>query len=654
MRGQDDVDSPNEGDDMKLDQDMSIDCDESNDSNSVDDQESTAAGDLPASLDNPLNEETKEDDESDEPKLPENGEVQSSDDNNNTQQEGEDVMKANDVKDHDQTENIDALGVASENGTDDVEGSGEEGFNDSDMIEKENDKRQTEAHGENDGLNSKDGQLGTGGGGLQSGCGDQIESNADVPNPFRDPGTAEKYWHRRLNLLHNSDDHSDNFMEEGLNEDDKPQDPQGAYEFTQNNQSSATQVLAYAEEKSEKNIIPEDSSKEIDTYQQQNDHNKERVESQDIKAKQSRVEKNKTVEDRKSNQESREVDSKKDKTNSETIEKDAGGEGDQGSTDPLILRDNQIVTDTTFVQGEMELWQPTVMEQETCQLSIRKSDIETLWGQLQSETYHLSRRLCEKLRLVMEPLVASKLQGDYRSGKRLNMKRIISYIASGYRKDKIWLRRTKPAKRDYRVLLAVDDSESMKRSGAGLMALRAMAMLINGMTQLEIGQLGIASFGEEMKILHPFHSPFTSDSGVFLVNNFKFEDKRTRTALCVESAMASMAQDSSSSSPQLLVLISDGRIERDSRSKLRSSLREMSEQNILVVMLIVEGCNDKKRDSILDMKEVSFEGGRPKLNFFMENYPFPYYIIVEDMNTLPEVLGDALRQWFEILSQTQR
>lgn len=46
------------------------------------------------------------------------------------------MMKANDVKDHDQTENIDALGVASENGTDEVEGSGEEGFNDSVSCEK--------------------------------------------------------------------------------------------------------------------------------------------------------------------------------------------------------------------------------------------------------------------------------------------------------------------------------------------------------------------------------------------------------------------------------------------------------------------------------------------------------------------------------------
>ena len=29
------------------------------------------------------------------------------------------------------------------------------------------------------------------------------------------------------------------------------------------------------------------------------------------------------------------------------------------------------------------------------------------------------------------------------------MRKVIPYIASGYRKDKIWLRRTKPSKRQY-------------------------------------------------------------------------------------------------------------------------------------------------------------------------------------------------------------
>lgn len=77
-----------------------------------------------------------------------------------------------------------------------------------------------------------------------------------------------------------------------------------------------------------------------------------------------------------------------------------------------------------------------------------------LWGRLRSVTGPLSQRLCEQLRLVLEPMVATKLQGDYRSGKRINMRRVIPYIASGFRKDKIWLRRTKPAKRDYQVFYA--------------------------------------------------------------------------------------------------------------------------------------------------------------------------------------------------------
>lgn len=42
------------------------------------------------------------------------------------------------------------------------------------------------------------------------------------------------------------------------------------------------------------------------------------------------------------------------------------------------------------------------------------------------------------------------------------MRKVIPYIASQFRKDKIWLRRTKPSKRQYQIMLAVDDSSSMK------------------------------------------------------------------------------------------------------------------------------------------------------------------------------------------------
>jgi len=37
--------------------------------------------------------------------------------------------------------------------------------------------------------------------------------------------------------------------------------------------------------------------------------------------------------------------------------------------------------------------------------------------------------------------LVSSFVGDFKSGKRLNLKKIIGYIASNYNKDKIWLRR---------------------------------------------------------------------------------------------------------------------------------------------------------------------------------------------------------------------
>jgi hypothetical protein len=120
-----------------------------------------------------------------------------------------------------------------------------------------------------------------------------------------------------------------------------------------------------------------------------------------------------------------------------------------------------------------------------------------LWRKYEAITQALSHELCEQLRLVLEPTKKSKLKsvefferlfvifrkaclslcwdgwnfffkeyffsfrGDYRTGKRLNMRKVVAYVASDFRKDKIWLRRTLPSQRQYQVLIAVDDSSSM-------------------------------------------------------------------------------------------------------------------------------------------------------------------------------------------------
>lgn len=53
-----------------------------------------------------------------------------------------------------------------------------------------------------------------------------------------------------------------------------------------------------------------------------------------------------------------------------------------------------------------------------------KDEATSLWRRYEIRTTKLSQELSEQLRLVLEPTVASKLQGDFRTGKRINMKKV--------------------------------------------------------------------------------------------------------------------------------------------------------------------------------------------------------------------------------------
>jgi len=595
----------------------------------------------------------------------------------------------------------DAHGVAAMRGADTAAGSDEEDDENKDKADDANlDADEDEADAErggasgnttkesrNEGVDEEDG-----GGELADGAeGDDEDykpTSRSAPNPFRDPGDAEKFWHEKLNMIESGDEGDQSAMANESNDadvdamDEGPPNPNQQFEYDPANQSGTTQVLGLAKEEEAIEIDPEkhDNNDKDETEEQGGSAQNQPDPKQEKKDKKQRktdeIKQSKGANGLEKPFADAQQDANDDATENEAMDETAvdsdinasmsGGDEDE---DEGTAVENKVVTDLSQLKvagsdapHSSQQHQDADLQQFDEVLGVNNSgemaDARRKWSQIQAETNSLSRRLCEKLRLVMEPLVASKLRGDYRTGKRINMKRVIGYIASGYRKDKIWLRRTKPEKRDYRILLAVDDSESMKKSGAGDMALAALSTLANGMSQLEVGELGIASFGEDMNLLHPFHKPFTSESGVGLMNNFKFEDKRTRTALCVEAAIDALddSQAGTTSSLQLVFLISDGRIERDSRSKLRKLVREMTEKNILLVMIIVEGAKSegkKKKDSIVQMKEVSFENGKPKMKHFIDDYPFPYYMVLEDMTFLPEILGDALRQWFEILTQIQ-
>uniref|UniRef100_A0A670YJS1 Midasin n=1 Tax=Pseudonaja textilis TaxID=8673 RepID=A0A670YJS1_PSETE len=285
------------------------------------------------------------------------------------------------------------------------------------------------------------------------------------------------------------------------------------------------------------------------------------------------------------------------------------------------------------------------------------SSAEEMWQRYLLLTEPLSQQLCEQLRLLLEPTQAAKLKGDYRTGKRLNMRKVIPYIASQFRKDKIWLRRTKPSKRQYQICLALDDSASMVDNHSKQLAYESLAVIGNALTLLEVGQIAVCSFGETVQLLHPFHEQFNDRSGARVLQLCKFEQKKTKLAQFLESSinMFAAAQHLSSNinpeTAQLLLIVSDGRgIFLEGKEHVKAAVQSVQNANIFVIFVILD--NPNSRDSVLDIKVPVFTrpGELLEIRSYMEEFPFPFYIILRDVNALPETLSDALRQWFELVT----
>ncbi|KAL8796326.1 MAG: hypothetical protein Q9195_001233 [Heterodermia aff. obscurata] len=290
------------------------------------------------------------------------------------------------------------------------------------------------------------------------------------------------------------------------------------------------------------------------------------------------------------------------------------------------------------------------------------SEARRLWSHYETLTHPLSLILTEQLRLILAPTLATKMRGDFRTGKRLNLKRIIPYIASNYKRDKIWMRRSVPQKRSYQVMLAVDDSKSMGASGSGHLAFEALVLVAKSLSMLEVGDIAVVGFGEDVKVAHEFDQPFSAEAGVRILQQFGFSQRRTDVRKLVAEATglfrdarvnnkAPMSSAAGTELWQLLLIISDGICE--DHDTIRRLVRRAREERIMVVFVIVDAVRGE--ESIVDMSQAVFEpdpsgGGdgaqKLKIKRYLDDFPFTYYLVVEDVKELPGVLATALRGWF--------
>lgn len=332
------------------------------------------------------------------------------------------------------------------------------------------------------------------------------------------------------------------------------------------------------------------------------------------------------------------------------------------------------------VQQQLEAFRDAASSEE------RLARAGDLWRSYASLTADLAFSLCEQLRLILAPTLATRLNGDFRTGKRLNMRKIVPFIASDFAKDKIWLRRTKPSSREYQVMLAIDDSRSMAESRSAHLAYQTLALVAGALSRLEVGDVSICRFGEEVDSLHDFgKGNFNDQNGAHVIDRLGFQQRKTNVLKLVEESLETLAEARSSRSSssasqggdlwQLEIIISDG-ICQD-HVKLRSLLRRAAEQRVMLVFVVIDSLQptpavpsgastpvgksaaaQQGRSSILDMTNASYytdANGRLQLKMerYMDTFPFDYYVVVREVEALPEVLSATLRQWVEKIRETE-
>lgn len=477
-------------------------------------------------------------------------------------------------------------------------------------------------------------------------------SQKTQPNPLRDIGNALEEWKERVKVATDLQEKNAEDQDEIMNEEEADE-----YGYTTEFDKGTTQALGAA--------TAEQMDNNFDAEKPDGDGKmteREEMPEGEVTTEESETGAVKSAPNfRKKVEEQMEIQKLEQKLK-ESGEAHGPGKDNEEMSENLVSVNRSYMTEDIHQLGRLSLHDSEMRDVNNLEeVSAEVKDNATvLWRKYELLTTRLSQELAEQLRLVMEPTLASKLQGDYKTGKRINMKKVIPYIASHYRKDKIWLRRTRPNKRNYQVVIAVDDSGSMSENRCGDVAIEALVTVCRAMSQLEVGDMAVASFGKggNIRLLHEFDRPFTGESGVKMISNLTFKQENTIADApvgdllkCVNNLLddaVAKARLPSGQNPlqQLVLIIADGSFHEEN---LKKHVRDVLSKKRMVAFILL----DSKEESIMDRKKVTIRGGNVEFSRYMDSFPFPYYIVLRNVEALPRTLADLLRQWFELMQNSR-
>lgn len=241
---------------------------------------------------------------------------------------------------------------------------------------------------------------------------------------------------------------------------------------------------------------------------------------------------------------------------------------------------------------------------------------------------------------------STEYRGDYKTGKKLNLKKIIPFIASNYRKDKIWLRRTEPSQRNYLVMLALDDTKSMRHGGVGTEALKGLLAISLALYHIDV-KTCITGIRDNMKVCKTFQELLEP---IGILSHFSFlHESQVSHDLSIASFMQESLEEFRKSeevetgmeSRKICLIIGDGKMNKD---YVRPYMREAKTREIIYVFIVV----DSEKQSILRTKSANIdERGKVTMKFYMSDFPFEYFLIIRNVKELGDVLATTLLQFMQ-------
>lgn len=191
-----------------------------------------------------------------------------------------------------------------------------------------------------------------------------------------------------------------------------------------------------------------------------------------------------------------------------------------------------------------------------------------------------------------------------------------------------------------------------------LYALQACTLITAALARLEVGHLAVVAFGGRSgsRLLHALDQPWSDAAAQAMLGQLHFDaDNTLRDTPMLDMLQSvsgmlerergrAVSSGSRADLKQLLLIVADGHL--NERAAVQQAVREATARGsgLLIVFIVL----DTDEESILELQSVEFENGAPVFRRYLDAFPFPYYLVLRDIEHLPRLLADLLRQWLQL------